>query len=525
MRILIIIFAWLLSGQSVFCQSAIFQQRYPLTNQGKCAYFFPDSSTHASFEEVEKSGRDFRLGKSAIFNGRSSGMVWWMKLSASTGGDHQAFLYINYANIDSIDLYYRDSLMQVRHFPSGMFGTKGDRFISGTGYAFPLYGLKKNSGTVYLRMRASNTLLAPVKILPENTLNNLLLKTDGLQLFYAGIGLALLIFNVFMYLTTRSRLFALYIGRIVLLYYFGMVFYLQGYGLLFDIDIARFIMGHAHCFIAGGYICSILFNNRFLKLRKNMPLMLKFFKWLTGLWALHGLLSLLGNIPLTNVITQCLSFSTSVLIFYSSLKVIAKKDSRLPNVMNRLYVIGWLPVALVSVYVMLCLQDVLTFQSYTLNVLSLAGMIEGILISLGLFGQRLRLLSRHNAHFRKQEIELRMQMEGYRNQLEVKVEKHFYTLSELTAMARKADPAFFSIFLENEQHFIQSLRTIAPTLVNSELELSALLRLNLSTKEIAMAYRQSVRGVESRKYRLRKKLGLDSETNLQLWLMNLAETS
>jgi DNA-binding CsgD family transcriptional regulator len=47
--------------------------------------------------------------------------------------------------------------------------------------------------------------------------------------------------------------------------------------------------------------------------------------------------------------------------------------------------------------------------------------------------------------------------------------------------------------------------------------------MNLSTKEIAQLLNISVRGVEVGRYRLSKKLGIGSDTNLFDYLMGLQE--
>lgn len=60
-------------------------------------------------------------------------------------------------------------------------------------------------------------------------------------------------------------------------------------------------------------------------------------------------------------------------------------------------------------------------------------------------------------------------------------------------------------------NYLKQLKDYCPDLSTSELKLAAYLRLNLSTKEIAQLMNISVRGVETSRYRLRKKLGLNKE--------------
>ena len=59
-----------------------------------------------------------------------------------------------------------------------------------------------------------------------------------------------------------------------------------------------------------------------------------------------------------------------------------------------------------------------------------------------------------------------------------------------------------------------------PGLSNSERMMCAYLKMNLSTKEIAPLLKISVRGVETMRYRLRKKLGLEREDSLTDYLNN-----
>jgi ligand-binding sensor domain-containing protein/DNA-binding CsgD family transcriptional regulator len=69
--------------------------------------------------------------------------------------------------------------------------------------------------------------------------------------------------------------------------------------------------------------------------------------------------------------------------------------------------------------------------------------------------------------------------------------------------------------------FVVSLKETHPSITNNEIKLCAYLRMNLSTKEIAQLMNISVRGVEISRYRLRKKLGIGTETNLFDYLIQL----
>lgn len=74
-------------------------------------------------------------------------------------------------------------------------------------------------------------------------------------------------------------------------------------------------------------------------------------------------------------------------------------------------------------------------------------------------------------------------------------------------------------FKELHNDFFENLLREFPKLTPKDLKLCAYLKMNLSTKEIAPLMAISVRGVEIHRYRLRKKLGIDSTQNLTNFLI------
>lgn len=81
---------------------------------------------------------------------------------------------------------------------------------------------------------------------------------------------------------------------------------------------------------------------------------------------------------------------------------------------------------------------------------------------------------------------------------------------------------FAVYFDEVHNNFLATLKTRYPQLSPTDLKLCAYLRLNLSSKEIAQLLNISLKGVEVSRYRLRKKLGLPTEINLNDFLGRIA---
>lgn len=80
---------------------------------------------------------------------------------------------------------------------------------------------------------------------------------------------------------------------------------------------------------------------------------------------------------------------------------------------------------------------------------------------------------------------------------------------------------FEANFERAHEQFVKTLKNNYHDLTPSDLRLCAFLRMNLSSKEIAPLLGISVRGVENHRYRLRKKLNLDSDSNLTDFIIQL----
>ncbi len=79
---------------------------------------------------------------------------------------------------------------------------------------------------------------------------------------------------------------------------------------------------------------------------------------------------------------------------------------------------------------------------------------------------------------------------------------------------------FNAYFDEVHNDFVNRFKETFPSLTPKELRLSAYLRMNLSSKEIAPLMNISVRGLEISRYRLRRKLDIDHNVNLTDFIMS-----
>lgn len=93
-------------------------------------------------------------------------------------------------------------------------------------------------------------------------------------------------------------------------------------------------------------------------------------------------------------------------------------------------------------------------------------------------------------------------------------------LEELYQLAFENNLAFIQKFRYHFPIFYKNITTTYPNWTSNELEVCLLLKLNFSTKEIAQITNSSIRSIESKKYRIRKKMEIPSQQDISVWLNN-----
>lgn len=94
-------------------------------------------------------------------------------------------------------------------------------------------------------------------------------------------------------------------------------------------------------------------------------------------------------------------------------------------------------------------------------------------------------------------------------------------IQEILSLAESNSPMFFEKFQIFFPHFIPEILEINSNLIHSELYFCALMKLDFDTKKIAQCTNNSIRAVESKKYRIRKKLNISSEININSFLIKI----
>lgn len=90
--------------------------------------------------------------------------------------------------------------------------------------------------------------------------------------------------------------------------------------------------------------------------------------------------------------------------------------------------------------------------------------------------------------------------------------------NDLIEMAKKNDPLFTSFFIELYPDFYRNLKRIQPDLTLVEQKVCFYLKLKFTTKEIAEYTFVSIKAIQNRKNRLRKRLFIENDADLYDWI-------
>jgi hypothetical protein len=130
--------------------------------------------------------------------------------------------------------------------------------------------------------------------------------------------------------------------------------------------------------------------------------------------------------------------------------------------------------------------------------------------------------SKHNRKILVQKEEALQETETINKELTDQIgEKKFNILLDL---AKSNNPEFLILFTELYPQFIHALKSFDANLRSTELEFCAMAFLNFTTKNIAEYTFVTIRAVQVRKNRLRKKFDIPSDVDFNNWMRELAGT-
>ncbi|SEB15192.1 sensor histidine kinase [Pedobacter hartonius] len=446
MRSLTILLLFLVTGTAKG-EVIVIGKDLPYTSLGRSVTYLKDNGGRLTLGQVIKADQQHKFLKSNadVLNFGNTAAAYWVKCSYINRSRDNAFLILDISSIEEIDFYAQDSPGKYSRIHSGSTAALNPKVITANNYIFslPISAYPGKTETIYLRLRTNNILFAPLKIALSQRLIAGINAIDSLEAISIGILLALLLFNMSVYVKSRDLTYLYYSIRILGLFIF-LIFYFRGYSYLLNENFRHYINTHPHIFLGIGSMAGIAFSNRFLNLKAVLPCSVKLVRVLSVAWLTLIVISMLGYKAVGSDISQFLSAFTALTLLGLGITAYVNGYK-----LALYYIFAWSFVCLTTVWTVLSLAGFFPYNESSFHLMPLGFIFELLLLSLAL-GDRLREMKK--SKLQGQADQLKVQEEnlyliGSQNErLEKIVESRTRALKKLVQSLEQANADKTRIF-------------------------------------------------------------------------------
>lgn len=337
------------------------------------------------FSRSEHDMRSYGITKAA---------VW---VHATYSSKEKTYLVVEFANIDSISLYYYED-GQLKTMASGSHTPLADKLFNIPGFCLELPASKGEPKDFWVRLRSGNAVIVPLALATPEGLQSSFKGLFLLELIYSGIVLALFAYNLGLAVWIRTRNYPYYLGYLV--FFVGFVlFYLRGFHVFLGQTLSHFINMNGISFVAVTYMFAILFSTSFLDAKKHAPKLRKALFILIGLLWVPVAFNLAGYRPGAIRILEICSFLLPFSFIYMSVKALRKKHKA-----ALYFLIAWGSLLVSMMLFATANMGYLPFGHWTFHILPIASAFEMTLLSLAL-GYRYQEIKKEKIQLQKESLE------------------------------------------------------------------------------------------------------------------------
>lgn len=244
-------------------------------------YFVDPSKTLTMHEvaELAKQGEFRRFNGNTLQFGYSSS-VYWLRIPIvnllqkqyAIGDEHRYYLTVKYPLLDDVQFFHQraDSTSHVGVGDNRRFQ---DRILQLNDFVFPFSMTKQERSVVYLRVESSSSISIPIYLETEKAFIERKDSIDAVNGVYFGITFGLCIYNLFLWVGVRRKVYGYYVLAIINLMLFNAT--ILGYSFRFWPEWIEFQQVGIYFFsiTSGTAVC--FFGMAFLETAKHQPKMHK----------------------------------------------------------------------------------------------------------------------------------------------------------------------------------------------------------------------------------------------------------
>lgn len=356
-----------------------------------------DTAHRLSIDSVKVSPA-FKLHDSGTLNLNVTHSAYWIRLRlANNTGSKKFILKVANPGLDSVAFFESRDTGGFRQVHTGQSFPFSHREYLSTEYLFKVHiapGMEKD---VYLRVSSSDGLLLPLSIGPEEKIVDVDKYKDIFWGMYIGLMLAMLLYNCFVYLTTKDSSYLYYIAYVVTVILVQTT--LSGYAYQFlwpnSASVAKYSSFVTPVLVG---LAGIEFMRHFLKTKMYVPKADKVFVLFLALYTIAGILCLSGNFSAGQNAIDMTAGPVSIYMLVLA-AIIIRKGYR-PAIF---FFISWL-VFLVGVFVFAFKNfNLLPYNNFTVNMMPIGSAMEVLLLSFAL-ADRINILKKEKEQSQAQAL-------------------------------------------------------------------------------------------------------------------------
>ncbi|MCG8311687.1 MAG: sensor domain-containing diguanylate cyclase [Pseudomonadales bacterium] len=346
--------------------------------------YLEDTNGQMTIEEVVTRSGDFQaFGENTLQMGYSDS-AYWIRLRITNqlpthlteSQDDRFYISIRYPLLDDVQFY------QINNGEQSLYKT-GDRykfdhrFLKLNNFIYPITIATNETTEVYIRVQSSSSISIPLFVQTEKSFAEQQHKLNTINGIYLGITFGLCVYNLFLWIGVRKKVYGLYVLVILNLMLFNST--MLGYSFRLWPNAVSFQQISIYVFSVTAAAAVCIFGMAFLKTRKFQP---KMHKVILGVVAVYAVC-----VPLMFFTTPLVASKINVLVMLSGVFVLFVAAIR--SVIQgygpaRYYLIGQGAVLFSVFFTVLTSQGVIPLYYLAPEVMKWSSAFELIFFSIGL---------------------------------------------------------------------------------------------------------------------------------------------
>lgn len=348
--------------------------------------FYEDPDGKLTIEQAQALGEQ---GKFSVFTENTlqmgySSSAYWIRLPVrnalqahvGNGEADRFFVSIRYPLLDNVQFYhFRES--QQDSYTTGDQYEYDHRFLRLNNFIYPITLNPGESSNIYIRVKSSSSLSIPLFLSTEKAFIERQQTLDTVNGIYLGITFGLCVYNLFLWIGVRKKVYGLYVLVIINLMLFNST--MLGYTFRFLPTAVEFQQISIYLFSVTAATAVCIFGMVFLKTRKFQPRMHKVILAVIAIYC--------ACIPVMFFTTPLVASKLNVLVMLSGVFVLFVAAIR--SVLQgygpaKYYLIGQGAVLFSVFFTVLTSQGVIPLYYLAPDVMKWSSAFELIFFSIGL---------------------------------------------------------------------------------------------------------------------------------------------